>query len=154
MSPAGFPDPLSDPTPLQAAVIAVVADTSAGQMLTYAEIAQEAGHPGSSQAVSNVLRRVPDLPWWRVIPSTSRLYRTHQPIQRNLLRAEGVEVDLTGQVSQPRHVVSVAFGSVDGLADQVGVARVAGVLLDEVDEDPSEVDALVVARPVSGQLVE
>ena len=33
---------------------------------------------------------------------------------------------------------SVAGGAVDRLADQVGVAAVAGVLLDHVDEDPAQ----------------
>jgi methylated-DNA-protein-cysteine methyltransferase-like protein len=98
MPPGGIPDPPSDPTPFQAAVMAVVAAIPRGTVLTYAEVAEEAGHPGSSQAVSNVLRRVPDLPWWRVIPSTGRLYRTHQPLQRELLRAEGVEVDPDGRI--------------------------------------------------------
>ena len=98
MPPGGIPDPPCDPTPFQAAVIAVVADIPSGEVLTYAEIAEEAGHPGSSQAVSNVLRRVPGLPWWRVIPSSGRLYRTHQPLQRELLETEGVVVDRNGQV--------------------------------------------------------
>ena len=99
MPPGGIPDPPTDPTPFQRAVVAVVAGISSGEVLTYSEVAEEAGHPGSGQAVSNVLRRVPDLPWWRVIPSTGRLYRTHQPLQRELLRAEGVEVDDNGRVS-------------------------------------------------------
>jgi methylated-DNA-protein-cysteine methyltransferase-like protein len=98
MPPGGFPDPPSDPTPFQRAVIAVVSEIPAGEVLTYAEVAEEAGHPGSSQAVSNVLRRVPDLAWWRVIPSTGRLYRTHQPTQRELLRTEGVRVDSNDRV--------------------------------------------------------
>lgn len=98
LPPGGIPDPPSDPTPFQAAVIGVVAGIPRGEVLTYAEVAEEAGHPGSSQAVSNVLRRVPDLPWWRVIPSTGRLYRTHQPVQRDLLRAEGVDIDEGGRV--------------------------------------------------------
>ena len=98
MPPGGFPDPPTDPTPFQRSVVDVIVRIPAGHVLTYAEVAEEAGHPGSSQAVSNVLRRVPELPWWRVIPSTGRLYRTHRPIQRELLRAEGVEVDLTGRV--------------------------------------------------------
>jgi methylated-DNA-protein-cysteine methyltransferase-like protein len=101
MPPGGIPDPPFDPTPFQAAVIGVVAAIPSGVVLTYAEVAEEAGHPGSSQAVSNVLRRVPDLPWWRVIPSSGRLYRTHQPLQRELLDSEGVEIDETGRVLGP-----------------------------------------------------
>ena len=93
MPPGGFPDPPADPTPFQRAVVSVVEAIPRGEVLTYGEVAAEAGHPGSAQAVANVLRRVPDLPWWRVIPSTGRLYRTHQPEQGDRLRAEGVAID-------------------------------------------------------------
>jgi methylated-DNA-protein-cysteine methyltransferase-like protein len=98
MPPGGMPHPPDDPTDFQRAVIAVVASLDPGDLLTYAEVAAEAGHPGSAQAVANVLRRVPDLPWWRVIPSSGRLYRTHRPTQEPLLRADGVDIDETGRV--------------------------------------------------------
>lgn len=74
-------------------MVEVVRALAPGEVVTYAEVALEAGHPGAAQAVANVLRRVPGLPWWRVIPTTGRLYRTHAPTQRPLLQAEGVEVD-------------------------------------------------------------
>lgn len=99
MPPGGIPDPPAEPTPFQQSVIAVVAAIPSGEVLTYAEVAAEAGHPGSSQAVSNVLRRVPGLPWWRVIPTSGRLYRTHRPTQLALLRDEGVAVDDDGRVT-------------------------------------------------------
>lgn len=102
MPPGGIPDPPLEPTSFQRSVIAVVSAIPTGHVLTYAEVAEEAGHPGSSQAVSNVLRRVPDLPWWRVIPSTGRIYRTHRPTQLELLRSEGVGVDDDGRVSPER----------------------------------------------------
>ena len=60
------------------------------------------GGVGRSMAVANVLRRVPGLPWWRVVPSSGRLYRTHRPTQEPLLRAAGVEVDETGRVVMHR----------------------------------------------------
>lgn len=91
--PGGASEPPERLTPFQQAVVAVVSTLGPGEVLTYAEVALEAGHPGSAQAVANTLRRVPDLPWWRVVPSTGRLYRTHSPVQAPLLRAEGVEVD-------------------------------------------------------------
>ena len=77
----------------------VIGRIQKGEVLTYAEVAAEAGFPGSAQAVSNVLRRVPDLPWWRVIPSSGRLYRTHRPTQLELLRSEGVSVEDDGRVA-------------------------------------------------------
>ena len=80
-------------------MVAVVADLRPGDVLTYGEVAREAGHPGAAQAVANVLRTVPDLPWWRVVPTSGRLYRTHAPLQRPLLEADGVTV------AADRHVV-------------------------------------------------
>lgn len=40
-----------------------------------------------------MIRSVPDLPWWRVLPSDGRLYRTHAPVQRTLLEGEGHDTD-------------------------------------------------------------
>jgi methylated-DNA-protein-cysteine methyltransferase related protein len=93
LPPGGHPHPPEALTPFQRAVVAVVVALEPGEVVTYSEVALEAGHPGAGQAVANVLRRVPDLPWWRVVPSSGRLYRTHAPLQRPLLEAEGVTVD-------------------------------------------------------------
>ena len=98
MPPGGVPDPPHEPTAFQSAVIGVVSSLESGEVATYAEVAAEAGHPGSAQAVANVLRRVPGLPWWRVVPSSGRLYRTHHPTQEPLLAAEGVDIDESGRV--------------------------------------------------------
>ena len=100
MPPGGLPNPPENPTPFQRAVIDVVTSLEPGELATYGEVATEAGFPGSAQAVGNLLRQVPDLPWWRVIPSTGRLYRTHRPTQEPLLRAEGVEIDELGRITE------------------------------------------------------
>ena len=91
--PGGHPEPPAELTDFQRAVAEVVAGLEPGELITYAELALEAGYPGAAQAVANVLRRVPDLPWWRVVPANGRLYFTHAPRQAELLRAEGIEVD-------------------------------------------------------------
>lgn len=110
LPPGGRPDPPERLTSFQRAVVEVVAGLEPGEVLTYAEVALEAGRPGSAQAVANVLRRVPawstseglrELPWWRVIPSSGRLYRTHAATQAPLLRAEGIEVDDDRRVLGP-----------------------------------------------------
>ena len=103
--PGGHQEPPAQPTPFQQHVVAVVAGLEPGEVLTYGEVALEAGHPGAAQAVANVLRRFPDLPWWRVVPTSGRLYRTHAPVQRPLLEAEGVVVD------DERHVVGRPGGA-------------------------------------------
>lgn len=98
LPPGGHAEPPDELTPFQRDVARVVRGLAPGEVLTYGEVAVEAGRPGSAQAVANVLRRVPGLPWWRVVPSGGRLYRTHAPTQAPLLRAEGVAVD------EDRHV--------------------------------------------------
>ncbi len=98
LPPGGSPDPPERLTAFQAAVIEVVAALGPGEVATYGEVALEAGHPGSAQAVANVLRRVPGLPWWRVIPTSGQLYRTHAPVQEPILRREGVDVDADRRV--------------------------------------------------------
>ena len=103
------PPPNADPQPpgaelttFQRAVVAVVQELRTGEVVTYGDVAMEIGRPGSAQAVANVLRRVPDLPWWRVIPTSGRLYRTHAPTQRLLLKAEGVRVGADRRVEPGR----------------------------------------------------
>jgi methylated-DNA-protein-cysteine methyltransferase-like protein len=80
-------------TSFQQAVVRAVRALSRGELATYADIADEAGRPGSAQAVANVLRAAPELSWWRVIPSDGRLYRTHAVIQGRLLEREGHHID-------------------------------------------------------------
>lgn len=82
-----------EPTPFQRAVVDAVAALAPGELVTYGELAQELGHPGSAQAIANVLRSAPGLPWWRVLPGDGRLYRTHAPVQAPLLEAEGHRID-------------------------------------------------------------
>jgi methylated-DNA-protein-cysteine methyltransferase related protein len=82
-----------EPTEFQRAVVEAVGRVTAGELVTYAEIAEEIGRPGAGQAVANVLRRAPDLPWWRVVPTDGRLYRSHAPVQAPLLEAEGHRID-------------------------------------------------------------
>jgi methylated-DNA-protein-cysteine methyltransferase related protein len=80
-------------TPFHAAVVDAVAALEHGELVTYRDLAEELGRPGSAQAVANVLRSVPGLPWWRVLPSDGRLYRSHAPEQAPLLEGEGHHVD-------------------------------------------------------------
>jgi methylated-DNA-protein-cysteine methyltransferase related protein len=63
-----------------------------GEVVTYGEVAEEAGHPGAARAVGNVMASSEGLPWWRVVASTGRLVRGHEEVQAQRLRAEGVEV--------------------------------------------------------------
>ena len=74
------------------AVMTVVGAIPSGQVMAYGEVAEEAGFPGAARAVGNVLRTVPDLPWWRVVTATGRLVPNHENEHAERLRAEGVAV--------------------------------------------------------------
>ena len=102
------------PTAFEAAVIETVRGTTPGDLVTYGDLAAEIGRPGAGQAVANVLRRAPDLPWWRVVPAEGRLYRTHAPTQAPLLEAEGHRVDAERRVDprpRPRECRSSSGGT-------------------------------------------
>jgi methylated-DNA-protein-cysteine methyltransferase-like protein len=70
----------------------VVAAVRPGEVVTYGEVAEEAGSPGAARAVGNVMARNDGLPWWRVVTTTGRLVRGHEVEQARRLRAEGVAV--------------------------------------------------------------
>lgn len=70
----------------------MIAGLKPGDVMTYGEIALEAGHPGSARAISAVLKAVNDLPWWRVVAANGRLVPGHEADHAQRLRAEGVRV--------------------------------------------------------------
>ena len=78
-------------------VVEVLRALKPGEVVTYGEVAAEAGHPGAARAVGNVLARRDGLPWWRVVTSSGRLVPGHEREQASRLRAEGVRVR-TGRV--------------------------------------------------------
>jgi alkylated DNA nucleotide flippase Atl1 len=75
-------------------VLAVLRSLRPGELVTYGEVAEEAGHPGAARAVGNLLRGggERDIPWWRVVTATGRLVPGHESEHGERLRAEGVEV--------------------------------------------------------------
>lgn len=76
-----------------ARAIDVLRRLRAGEVVTYGEVAEEAGFPGAGRAVGNILASTDGLPWWRVVTSTGRLVPGHEARQARLLRAEGVAVE-------------------------------------------------------------
>lgn len=63
-----------------------------GQVVTYGEVAAEAGYPGAARAVGNLLRDAPEVPWWRVVTADGRVCPfAVQEASRRLSR-EGVTV--------------------------------------------------------------
>jgi len=74
------------------AVSRILQSLRPGEVVTYGDVAEEAGHPGAGRAVGNVLARSEGLPWWRVVTSTGRLVPGHEAEQSRRLRAEGVRI--------------------------------------------------------------
>ncbi|MFP3900261.1 MAG: MGMT family protein [Acidimicrobiia bacterium] len=76
------------------AVVAVLQSLQPGEVVTYGEVAAEAGHPGAARAVGRVLATSGDgLPWWRVVASDGRLVPGNEREHARRLRDEGVAVD-------------------------------------------------------------
>ncbi|MDZ7674013.1 MAG: MGMT family protein [Acidimicrobiales bacterium] len=74
------------------AVREVVRSIPAGEVLTYGEVALEAGRPGAARAVGRILASSGGpLPWWRVVTADGRLVPGNEAEHRRQLRAEGVE---------------------------------------------------------------
>ena len=72
----------------------VLAGLGPGDVVTYGEVAAEAGYPGRARAVGTFLARRGDgYPWWRVVTASGRLVPGHEVDQARRLRAEGVPVD-------------------------------------------------------------
>ena len=71
-------------------VLEVIAAIPRGEVMTYGEVAAEAGHPGAARAVGNLLRTTAeDVPWWRVVGAGWRLVSPAADEQRSLLQTEG-----------------------------------------------------------------
>jgi methylated-DNA-protein-cysteine methyltransferase-like protein len=63
-----------------------------GEVVSYGDVAEEAGFPGAARAVGNLVRSTPGLPWWRVVAKSGRLAPGLEQRQTELLRSEGVTV--------------------------------------------------------------
>jgi methylated-DNA-protein-cysteine methyltransferase related protein len=75
------------------AVLRVLQSLEPGEVVTYGEVAAEAGFPGAARAVGHLLATTgDDLPWWRVVTTTGRLVPGHEAEHAARLRAEGVAV--------------------------------------------------------------
>lgn len=80
-------------TEFESAVVAVLRSTRPGDVMSYGEVAAEAGRPGAARAVGGVLRRLPDLPWWRVVAANGRLLPHDPGRHAAALAAEGVDTN-------------------------------------------------------------
>ena len=80
-------------TQFEAAVAAVLTALQPGDVVTYGDVAREAGRPGAARAVGAFLAgHGACYPWWRVVTSSGRLVPGHEREHARRLRAEGVTV--------------------------------------------------------------
>lgn len=77
-------------------VFAVVASLREGEVVSYGEVAAEAGHPGAARAVGNAMAVADGLPWWRVVRADGRLPAGKEAEAARRLRAEGVPISADG----------------------------------------------------------
>lgn len=87
------PDSEHELTEFTRAILDVVDAIEPGDIMTYGEVAAEAGRPGAARAVGGALRRYgKGYPWWRVVASNGRLVPGGEAEHRKRLRADGVPV--------------------------------------------------------------
>jgi methylated-DNA-protein-cysteine methyltransferase-like protein len=73
------------------AVLEVLGSLQPGEVVTYGEVAAEAGFPGAARAVGSILRTSDAaIPWWRVVGAGGQLRSPHPTRQKRLLEREGV----------------------------------------------------------------
>lgn len=97
--PSGV-EPTAKPD-FETAVRDVLEALEPGDVITYGEVATEAGYPGAARAVGNILRGGTGLPWWRVVNAAGRMVPGHEREQTQRLRSEGVTVR-NGRVARPK----------------------------------------------------
>ena len=78
-------------TPFEEAVDCELRSLRTGDVVTYGEVATEAGYPGAARAVGRFLADTDGTyPWWRVVMASGRLAPGKEREQARRLRAEGV----------------------------------------------------------------
>ncbi len=80
-------------TDFERAVAGVLLRLAPGDVVTYGEVAAEAGYPGRARAVGMFLARSGHgYAWWRVVTASGRLVPGQETDQARRLRSEGVDV--------------------------------------------------------------
>ncbi len=81
-------------TEFETRVAGVLRRLRPGDVMTYGEVAAEAGRPGAARAVGRILATSHgEYPWWRVVAAGGRLVAGDPAEQARRLRAEGVPVE-------------------------------------------------------------
>jgi methylated-DNA-protein-cysteine methyltransferase-like protein len=92
-----------DSTSFESRVIGVIVSLGEGEVVSYGDVAHDAGYPGRARAVGALLAREGgELPWWRVVRGDGRLVAPSAAAQTAALRAEGVTVRAGRVIAAPR----------------------------------------------------
>ena len=83
---------MASPQPLDDRIIDVIRLLEPGEVVSYGDIASDAGAPRASRHVGRVLAHSSGLCWWRVVNSQGRLVPGNEREHTRLLRAEVVKV--------------------------------------------------------------
>jgi methylated-DNA-protein-cysteine methyltransferase related protein len=81
------------PAKFRERVVAVIAGLQAGEVVSYGDVAAQAGYPGAARGVGSILAHSDGLPWWRVVMASGRLAPGKERVQARLLQSEGVKVN-------------------------------------------------------------
>jgi methylated-DNA-protein-cysteine methyltransferase-like protein len=74
-------------------IIDVLMALREGEVTTYGDVAEVAGHPRQARLVGRILATTEvDVPWWRVVNASGQLVAGNPLLQAQLLREEGVAV--------------------------------------------------------------
>ncbi|HEX2575337.1 MAG TPA: MGMT family protein [Aquihabitans sp.] len=85
--------PASARDDFEQAVAGVLHGLRPGDVVTYGEVAAEAGYPGHARAVGRVLSTSEGVyPWWRVVTASGRLVPGHEAEHARRLAEEGTAV--------------------------------------------------------------
>jgi methylated-DNA-protein-cysteine methyltransferase-like protein len=93
-------------------VIAAIDGLAPGEVVSYGDIAAQAGYPGAARGVGAVLAHSAGdgLPWWRVVMADGRLAPGKEARQAVLLIGEGVSV-VGGRVAVGGRIPTAPEGS-------------------------------------------
>lgn len=83
------------PVEFRSRVVEALRSVGPGQVVSYGELAAQAGYPGAARGVGSVLAASTEeegLAWWRVVYGDGRLAPGKESVQARLLAGEGVAV--------------------------------------------------------------
>ena len=87
---------------LDQALVAVIRSLRTGEVVSYGDVADDAGWPGRARAVGRLLATTAEeLPWWRVVNATGRLVPGNEAEHATRLRGEGVIVRSNAVIRSP-----------------------------------------------------